>query len=53
MAKIIEEYRAHEEAQARRSEALEETVKKQSKDLKAIMLNMMDMMKQQQKQQQT
>jgi len=49
MAELKEQHRASEEAQARRSEALEETVKKQPEDLKAMMTDMMAMMKQQQK----
>jgi len=43
-----EEKKEREEAQARRSEALEENVKKQSEDLKAMMIYMMAMMKKQQ-----
>ena len=49
MAELKEQHRASEEAQARRSEALEETVKKQPEDLKAMMTDMITMMKQQQK----
>jgi DNA repair exonuclease SbcCD ATPase subunit len=49
MAEMKEEQKAREEAQARRSEALEETVKKQSEDLKAMMIDMMTMMKKQQR----
>jgi hypothetical protein len=48
MAEMKEEQKAHEEAQARRSEALEEAVKKQSEDLKAMIIDMMTMMKKQQ-----
>jgi len=42
-----EEKRANQEAQAKRLEDLESTVKKQSKGLKAMMSDMMAMMKQQ------
>jgi len=48
MADMKEEQKAREEAQAKRSEALEEIVKKQSEDLKAMMADMMTMVKQQQ-----
>jgi len=48
MNEMKEEYKAREEAQARKSEALEETVKKQSEDLKAMRMDMMVVMKKQQ-----
>ena len=47
MIEMKEEHRAREEAQARRSNALEETLKKQSEDMRAMMKEMMDLMKKQ------
>jgi len=42
-----EEHRAREEAQVRRSYALEKTLKKQSEDMTAMMKEMMELMKKQ------
>jgi hypothetical protein len=47
MAEQKEEFRAREEAQARRSDGLEEALKKQSEDMTAMMKEMMEMMKKQ------
>jgi len=47
MIEMKEEHRAREEAQTRRSDALEETLKKQSEDMMAVMKKMMDVMKKQ------
>jgi hypothetical protein len=47
MAEQKEEFRAREETQARRSDALEEALKKQSEVMTAVMKEMMEMMKKQ------
>jgi len=49
MALQKEEFRAREEAQARRSDGLEEALKKQSEDMTTMMKEMMEMMKKQAK----
>jgi len=48
IAEMKEEQKAIQEAQAKRPAALENTVKKQSEELKAMMTDMMAMMKKQQ-----
>jgi len=48
MTENKEEYKAREEAQAKRLEAMEEEMKKQLEDLAAMMIEMMAMMKKQQ-----
>lgn len=49
MSEIKEEYKAREEAQAKRSDALEETLKKQYEEMKTMMAKMMDLVKKQHK----
>jgi len=47
MVEQKEEFRAREEAQARRSDAFEEALKKQSENMTTMMNEMMEMMKKQ------